>query len=50
MRPASPPRDILYYRDVYEGGGSKYAEPLRETDYAGLPPAFIVAAGLDPAA
>ncbi len=40
--------DILYYRDVYGGGGSKYAEPLRETDYTGLPPAFIVAAGLDP--
>jgi acetyl esterase len=40
--------DVLYYRDVYRGGGSKYAEPLRETDYRGLPPAFLVAAGLDP--
>lgn len=40
--------DVQYYRDVYKGGGSKYAEPLRETDYSGLPPAFIVAAGLDP--
>ena len=40
--------DVKYYRDIYQGGGSKYAEPLRETDYAGLPPAFLVAAGLDP--
>lgn len=40
--------DVLYYRDVYKGGGSKYAEPLREIDYRGLPPAYLVAAGLDP--
>ncbi|MGA7269298.1 MAG: alpha/beta hydrolase [Aestuariivirga sp.] len=40
--------DTKYYRDIYQGGGSKYAEPLRETVYAGLPPAFLVAAGLDP--
>ena len=40
--------DVRYYRDVYKGGGSKYAEPLRETDYHGLPPAFLVAAALDP--
>lgn len=40
--------DVAYYRDVYRGGGSKYAEPLRETDYARLPAAFLVAAGLDP--
>lgn len=40
--------DVQYYREVYRGGGSKYAEPLRETDYAGLPPAFLVAAVLDP--
>lgn len=40
--------DVRYYRDIYKGLGSKYAEPLRETDYSGLPPAFLVAAGLDP--
>ena len=40
--------DVQYYRAVYQGGGSKYAEPLRETDYRGLPPAFLVAAALDP--
>ena len=40
--------DVQHYRDVYRGGGSKFAEPLRETDYRGLPPAFLVAAGLDP--
>jgi acetyl esterase len=40
--------DTKYYREIYQGGGSKYAEPLRETDYAGLPPAFLVAAGIDP--
>lgn len=40
--------DILYYRKIYDGRGSKFAEPLRETDYGGLPPAFIVVAGLDP--
>lgn len=40
--------DVYYYRTVYNGGGSKYAEPLRETDFKALPPAFLVAAGLDP--
>ncbi len=40
--------DLLYYRDVYGGGDSKYAGPLRETNFAGLPPAYLVAAGLDP--
>ena len=40
--------DVQYYRDTYKGGGSKLAEPLRETNYRGLPPAFLVAAGLDP--
>lgn len=40
--------DVRYYRDIYKGDGGKFAEPLRETDYAGLPPAFMVAAGLDP--
>ena len=40
--------DVIYYRDTYQGGGNKYAEPLRETNYSNLPPAFIVAAGIDP--
>ncbi len=40
--------DVIYYRDTYRGGASKYAEPLRETNYEGLPPAFLVAACLDP--
>ncbi|MGQ0484073.1 MAG: alpha/beta hydrolase [Hyphomicrobiales bacterium] len=40
--------DVEYYRDIYKGHGHKFAEPLRETNYAGLPPAFMVAAGLDP--
>ena len=40
--------DVRYYRDTYRGGGSKFAEPLRETDFRGLPPAFMVAAALDP--
>jgi acetyl esterase len=41
-------KDVLYYQGVYKGGSHKYAEPLRETNFVGLPPAFIVAAGLDP--
>jgi acetyl esterase len=41
-------KDVIYYRDTYKGGSSKFAEPLRETNYAGLPPAFLVAAGNDP--
>ena len=40
--------DVQYYRDTYKGGGSKFAEPLRETSFKGLPPAFLVAAALDP--
>ena len=40
--------DVRYYRNTYRGDGSKFAEPLRETDYRGLPPAFLVAAALDP--
>jgi acetyl esterase len=46
--PGLSTRDVIYYRDTYKGGGHKYASPLNETDYAGLPPAFLVAAGLDP--
>ena len=46
--PGLATKDVLYYRDIYKGGSHKFAEPLRETNFAGLPPAFIVAAGLDP--
>ncbi len=46
--PALTTRDVCYYRDIYRGGGHKFAEPLRETNFTGLPPAFMVAAGLDP--
>jgi acetyl esterase len=46
--------DVRYYRSVYvgppedPGHRSKFAYPLNETDYAGLPPAFLVAAHWDP--
>ena len=46
--PGLSTRDVTYYRDIYKGGGSKYAEPLRETNFDGIPPAFLVAAALDP--
>ena len=46
--PGLATKDVLYYRDVYKGGANKFAEPLHETNFTGLPPAFIVAAGLDP--
>jgi acetyl esterase len=46
--------DTEYYRSVYigppddPGHTSKLAHPLLETDYRGLPPAFLVAAEWDP--
>ena len=40
--------DVLYYRDIYKGAPHPYAEPLKAASHAGLPPAFLVAAGLDP--
>jgi len=46
--------DTEYYRSVYigppddPGHASKLAHPLLETDYRGLPPAFLVAAEWDP--
>jgi acetyl esterase len=46
--PGLATKDVLYYRDTYKGGASKLAEPLRETNFNNLPPAFMVAAGLDP--
>ena len=46
--PGLSTKDTLYYREVYQGHGHKYAEPLRETNYHNLPPAFLVAACNDP--
>ena len=46
--PGLSTKDVIFYRDAYQGAPNKYAEPLRETNYAGLPPAFMVAACLDP--
>jgi acetyl esterase len=40
--------DTIYYRTTYAGSPNKYAGALRETDFSNLPPAFIVAAGIDP--
>jgi acetyl esterase len=40
--------DTIYYRTAYAGSPNKYAGALRETDFSNLPPAFIVAAGIDP--
>jgi len=40
--------DVIYYHDTYGADGSKLAEPLRETNFKGLPPAFLVAAVNDP--
>jgi acetyl esterase len=46
--PGLTTKDVIFYRDTYKGAPNKYAEPLRETNYAYLPPAFLVAACLDP--
>ncbi len=46
--------DIRYYKRAYVGPeghpdhANKFAYPLKETDYSGLPPAFLVAAEWDP--
>jgi acetyl esterase len=40
--------DTIFYRTTYAGSPHKYAGPLNETDFSNLPPAFIVAACLDP--
>lgn len=41
-------KDVIYYRDTYQGGDSPYAAPMGAASHGNLPPAFIVAAGLDP--
>jgi acetyl esterase len=46
--PGLTTKDVIYYRDTYQGGDSPYAAPMRVTNHAGLPPAFLIAAGLDP--
>jgi acetyl esterase len=46
--------DVRYYKTIYVGPpddpnhASKFAYPLNETNYSGLPPAFLVAAYWDP--
>lgn len=46
--------DVVYYSGIRHGGANPgddpTAEPLRETDYGGLPPTFAVAAECDPLA
>ena len=46
--PGMSTADSIYYRKTYAGAPHKYAGALNETNFANLPPAFIVAAGLDP--
>ena len=52
--PGLTARDIEYYRELYVGVANhahqqnKFANPLRETNYHGLPPAYLVAAQHDP--
>lgn len=41
-------QDVIYYSKTYGGIGNKLAQPLCETDYRGLPPAFLVACAHDP--
>lgn len=52
--PALATADIAFYEQAYVGPpddpnrDNKFASPLKETDYSGLPPAFLVAAEWDP--
>ena len=46
--PGLSTQDTVYYRDTYGGVGNKLAQPLLETNHAGLPPAFFVACANDP--
>jgi acetyl esterase len=40
--------DVKHYHAAYGGEGNKLAYPLLETNFKNLPPAFLVACGLDP--
>jgi acetyl esterase len=46
--PGLSTKDVMYYHDIYGGGDHPYAKPLKAGLHLGLPPAFLVAAGLDP--
>ena len=46
--PGLTTKDVVYYRDTYQGGDSPYAAPMHAESHAGLPSAFLVASGLDP--
>ncbi len=52
--PGLTAEDVKFYGEIYCGKRpnpnwqNKLARPLLETDYSGLPPAFLTAAGLDP--
>ncbi|MEP6828179.1 MAG: alpha/beta hydrolase fold domain-containing protein, partial [Aestuariivirga sp.] len=46
--PGLSTQDVIYYSKTYGGIGNKLAQPLCETDYRGLPPAFLVACANDP--
>ena len=46
--PGLTTKDVIYYHDTYQGGDSPYAAPLRAANHGALPPAFLVASGLDP--
>jgi acetyl esterase len=46
--PGMTTKDAHYYHDTYGSQTNKLAAPLRETNYAGLPPAFLVACAHDP--
>jgi acetyl esterase len=46
--PGLSSKDVQYYHDVYGSSSNKLAAPLRETNYAALPPAYLVACANDP--
>ena len=46
--PGLSTKDVIYYHHTYGGGDNPLAAPLRAASHANLPPAFLVACGLDP--
>ncbi len=46
--PGLTTQDVIYYHETYGGHDDKLASPLLETNYKGLPPAFLVACAHDP--